>query len=325
MHGICFPGKSDKLCPQMAAKTILCNLFQLTAKASNWTSSRNCKYSDKDTIPRWLGHPLRKHCQLCPTGEPSQTGSASAWRCSWMRAFGFRQVPSRCFNLILRLLYFLCQCDEGVGAAQSHWFNPVMENHLREWRRQILQAAAWRGGGEKEKQPPAQCEFTLCGRSAGKTIILNVWIREPDSRGNVNNSFLCRANAARRLTVGLNLQWVAYLLSSDSFTPGLPRFPLQHKQHTKGRGVRVKTVSPSHVSEWSCHVVGDATFPNNWENKSRTLPTLNVLWSNCDIGQNTVSRKEMHQSYKISFSFLNNKIKQTEKAEKEQKRRARYY
>lgn len=106
MHGICFPGKSDKLCPQMAAKMIHCNLFQPTAKASSWTSRRNCKYGDKDTIPRWLAHPLRKHCRVCPTEEPSQTGSASAWDWPWIRAFAFRQVPSRCFNLILRLLYF---------------------------------------------------------------------------------------------------------------------------------------------------------------------------------------------------------------------------
>lgn len=126
----------------MAAKMILCNLFQPTAKVPSWTASRNCEYSDKDTIPRWLA-PLRKHCRLCPTGRPSQNRQRQCIGPALDPRVGLSASgPSRCFNLILRLLYFLCQCDEGVGAAQSRWFNPLMENHLREARRQILQATA---------------------------------------------------------------------------------------------------------------------------------------------------------------------------------------
>lgn len=122
MHGICFPEKSDKLCPRMAAKMILCNLFQPTAKAPSWTSSRNCECSDKDTIPRWLGPPppCANTADCVQQGGRAKTGSASALDRPWIRRVRLSASgPSRCFNLILRLLYFLCQCDGGVGVAQS--------------------------------------------------------------------------------------------------------------------------------------------------------------------------------------------------------------
>lgn len=213
---------------------------------------------------------------------------------------------------------FLCQCDEGVGAAQSCWFNPVMENHLRERLRQILQAAAWGGSGEKRKQPPAQCEFTQCGSSAGKTIILNVWIREPDGQGNVNNSFLCGANAARRLTVQLNHQWVAYLLSGDSFTPDFPCFPLQHKQHTKRRrGVRKKTSLFVSCLFFTCYwMVLSCRMPS--------LPPTPVSLGSCKLRtpHSPTTGKPSHGPWRPSMYYDRAALKRNAAEQSEQERNA---
>lgn len=143
------------------------------------------------------------------------------------------------------------------------------------------------GGGtnkhtrKKKEQPPAQCDSALRVSSAGKTITLSVWIREPGGGGgNVNNSFLCRggAKAARRLMAGGIESSVGGLPFVRRFLHSRPLlFPpaaqTTHKSGGAGVGGK-KSVSPSHTGGWSCHVVCDLSLLHLFRSAAANPTTL---------------------------------------------------
>lgn len=82
-------------------------------------SSRNCKCTDKETIPYRLV--TQECCQLCPMGYQAKPATPLLRT----KPESLKQYHSPCanqastfrFHLILRLLYFLCHCD-GVNTKQ---------------------------------------------------------------------------------------------------------------------------------------------------------------------------------------------------------------